>query len=448
MLFKDRREAGVRLADQLMKYKGRNPIVLALPRGGVVVGYEVASALEAPLDVIVVRKLGAPGRPELGVGAVAPGGIWVINEQLVRLLDLTEDDIAEIAAAEEKEMERRLRRYRGTARMPDLRGRTVILVDDGLATGATAQAAIEFIRRQAPRRLVFAAPVCAPDTAEALRAEVGDLVCTEMPSDFMAVGVWYRNFEQVSDEEVVMLLERARRERSRAQSKGAASSKKEELLRVLIPVGMAALEGELGIPEGAHGLVLFAHGSGSGRKSPRNRFVAESLRNAGLATLLIDLLTRDEEEADLQTGAFRFDIGLLSGRLLDATDWLSQSPETANFSIGYFGASTGAAAALVAAAQRQSHVGAVVSRGGRPDLAGEALTFVRAPTLLIVGGKDTEVIQLNQEAFNQLNVEKRLEIIPGATHLFEEPGALEEVARLAADWFVGHLGKKVQPKAA
>jgi dienelactone hydrolase len=200
------------------------------------------------------------------------------------------------------------------------------------------------------------------------------------------------------------------------------------------------LEGNLGVPEGARSVVLFAHGSGSGRHSPRNRYVARVLREAGLATLLIDLLTPEEEEVDLRTGHLRFDIRLLAERLAGTTHWLMENSDTSNLQIGYFGASTGAGAALVAAAERPEAVGAIVSRGGRPDLAGDALPLVRAPTLLIVGGNDLPVIGMNEVAFAQMQAEKELRIVPGATHLFEEPGALEEVARLAAGWFVGHLG--------
>lgn len=207
-----------------------------------------------------------------------------------------------------------------------------------------------------------------------------------------------------------------------------------------VQVSSVALEGDLGIPNNARGVVLFAHGSGSGRHSPRNLYVARALREAGLATLLIDLLTLEEEGVDLHTRHLRFDIGLLAERLVGATDWLKQSPDTQNLAIGYFGASTGVGAALVAATMRPRVVGAVVSRGGRPDLAGPALPSVAAPTLLIVGGKDVPVIRMNREALEQLRIEKKLEIVPGATHLFEEPGALEEVARLAADWFVRYLG--------
>jgi dienelactone hydrolase len=208
---------------------------------------------------------------------------------------------------------------------------------------------------------------------------------------------------------------------------------------VRVPAGAVMLDGNLNLPEGAQGVVLFAHGSGSGRHSPRNRHVARVLNEARLATLLIDLLTPEEEAIDAYSGHLRFDIGLLAERLTRATDWMTQDPDTRALRIGFFGASTGAAAALVAAAGRPGPVGAVVSRGGRPDLAGPALPKVQAPTLLIVGGADLEVLELNRAAYRLLRCEKNLAIIPGATHLFEEPGALDEAARLAREWFERYL---------
>ena len=197
--------------------------------------------------------------------------------------------------------------------------------------------------------------------------------------------------------------------------------------------------GDLAVPENAFGLVMFVHGSGSSRYSPRNRAVAESLNQAGLATLLFDLLTADEEAIDLQSGELRFDVDLLTSRVLRATDWLRADEETKSLPIGYFGASTGAAAALVAASKEPTKVGAVVSRGGRPDLAGEALAAVQAPTLLIVGGDDLVVLDLNQQAALAMTCQKELRIIPGASHLFEERGALEQVAALARGWFERYL---------
>lgn len=208
---------------------------------------------------------------------------------------------------------------------------------------------------------------------------------------------------------------------------------------VRIPVQNASLNGDLGVPDAAHGLVIFAHGSGSSRKSSRNRAVAAELWSGGFATLLLDLLTEAEERVDIVTAEHRFDIPLLAQRLTVAVDWAKREPRTASLPIALFGASTGAAAALVAAAARPNEVKAVVSRGGRPDLAGPILDRVRAPTLLIVGGNDFQVIELNQQALHQLGCTKQMKIVPGATHLFEEPGALEQVSQLAREWFARHI---------
>jgi len=214
---------------------------------------------------------------------------------------------------------------------------------------------------------------------------------------------------------------------------------------VRIPAGRVTLDGNLTTIDAATAIVLFVHGSGSSRHSPRNQFVARTLNNAGLATLLFDLLTPEEEGIDARTAELRFNIKLLAERLVHATNWAKQQEQTRNLRTDYFGSSTGGAAALVAAAELPQDAGAVVSRGGRPDLAGEALSKVQAPTLLIVGGRDDIVIELNEQARDHMRCEVKLEIVPGATHLFEEPGALEKVAQLASDWFVNHIGVKSAP---
>jgi len=206
-----------------------------------------------------------------------------------------------------------------------------------------------------------------------------------------------------------------------------------------IPIDGVTLDGDLSLPDGAQAVVAFAHGSGSSRFSPRNRYVAGVLQQAGLGTLLLDLLTPEEEQIDARTGHLRFDIGLLARRLVGATNWLGEQQETRVLKVGYFGASTGGGAALVAAAERPEAIGAVVSRGGRPDLAGPALPRVTAPTLLIVGGLDAPVIALNKQAMQEMRAHTELAVVAGATHLFEEPGALDEVARLARDWFLKYL---------
>jgi len=228
-------------------------------------------------------------------------------------------------------------------------------------------------------------------------------------------------------------------------SSGSQSPGDADELAVSLTAGELTLEGTLRLPQRAAGVVAFAHGSGSSRHSPRNRRVAATLSDAGLGTLLFDLLTPHEEAVDARTRRLRFDVGLLAGRVSAALEWLDAEPRTARLAVGLFGASTGAAAALVAAAARPERVLAVVSRGGRPDLAGPALAEVRAPTLLIVGGDDAAVIGMNREAMSAMTCERRLEIVPGATHLFEEPGALEQVAALARDWFERHLRGSGEP---
>lgn len=443
MIFHDRADAGRQLSERLRPFRNANPLVLALPRGGVPVAYEVARALRAPLDIVAVRKIGAPWQPELGVGAIAEGGVLVVDTPLLRELAIPARELEEIAERESVELERRVRVYRGGRALPRIEGRTVILVDDGVATGGTAKAAIRAVREHHPRQLILAVPVIAAETADQLAGEVDKLVYLQAPSVFYAVGCWYEVFSQTTDEEVAALLDRARQaqlhEAVPPEGSGDGASDLDPLL-VSIPCEAGQLEGLLEIPAAPHGIVLFAHGSGSGRHSPRNQHVARVLQNSGLATLLLDLLTADEEREDELTGHLRFDIALLARRLFAATRWVSQAPPVRGLPIGFFGASTGAGAALEAAAEFPDLVRAVVSRGGRPDLAGKAsLLHVRAPTLLIVGGRDPEVLRLNREAMGLLHVEHRLVVVPRATHLFEEPGALDTVARLAAAWFTQHL---------
>jgi len=438
--FRDRAAAGEALAERLGAYAALpDVLVLALPRGGVPVAAAVARTLAAPLDVFLVRKLGVPGHEELAMGAIATGGVRVLNEAVVRNLGIHEATIDAVAAAEGEELARREHAYRDGRPAPDVAGRTVIVVDDGLATGATMRAAVAALRRQGPHRVVVAVPVAASATCAELRAEVDDIVCALTPEPFYAVGLWYDDFAPTTDGEVHDLLADAWRAEDGAD--GAAHEPPVHERTARVTAGTATLDGTLSVPLEARGVVLFAHGSGSGRHSPRNRYVAGVLRDGGLATLLIDLLTADEEAADARTGHLRFDIGLLAARLAGAIDWLAWQEDTRHLAVGLFGASTGGGAALATAAERPDAVGAVVSRGGRPDLAGAALARVAAPVLLIVGGDDEPVIELNRQALAGLQSarEKRLEIVPGATHLFEEPGALDAVARLARDWFARHL---------
>ncbi|MDV9192163.1 alpha/beta family hydrolase [Streptomyces sp. SR27] len=425
MFFSDRTDAGRRLAARLDRFKGDDVVVLGLPRGGVPVAAEVADALGAPLDICLVRKLGVPRQPELAMGALGEGGVRVLNERVLREAGVDERELAAVEEREQLELEQRGRRYRGSRPAVPLEGRTVLIVDDGLATGATALAACRVVRARGAARIVLAVPVAPHGWTARLGGEADETVSVRTPEPFYAIGQFYQDFSQTPDAEVVACLDRIR----------AAHDPVVQDADVRVPLPGVTLAGRLAVPEGATGIVLFAHGSGSGRHSPRNRAVAAALNRAGLGTLLFDLLT----EAEAVDRAHVFDTPLLAGRLAGATEWLAGEPVSDGLPLGYFGASTGAAAALWAAGDPSSQVAAVVSRGGRPDLAADHLARVRAPTLLVVGGRDALVLDLNRRARSLLRCESRLEVVEGATHLFEEPGALEEVAELATSWFTGHF---------
>ncbi len=506
--FLDRSDAGRRLANRMLHLRGEDVVVLALPRGGVPVAAEVARALGAPLDVIVVRKLGVPVQPELGMGAIGEGDVRIINPEVVAITHVTDAEIAAVERRERAELDRRAQRFRGDRPRTPLAGRTAVIIDDGIATGSTARAACQVARAQGAARVVLAVPVAPPSACTALAADADEVICLEKPGHFLAIGEWYRDFSQTSDREVVSLLQRAAAERGsagaayRAAGSGGAdgpvpgAGPAPPAARpvppaggpvpraggpvpaaggpaapvggpapavggpppgaggpppaggpasapaaapwggeVVIAVGSARLAGHLSTPGGGAGMVVFAHGSGSSRRSSRNRFVADVLATAGLGTLLFDLLTAEEE----RDRANVFDIGLLASRLGAVTRWIHEQPGLAGAGVGYFGASTGAAAALWAAAEPGGEVAAVVSRGGRPDLAMPRLAEVRAPTLLIVGALDDVVLGLNREAQRHLRCENQLAVVPGASHLFEEPGTLERAAGLARDWFTRYL---------
>jgi putative phosphoribosyl transferase len=436
--FIDRIEAGSRLAGLLQSLPhAEDVVVLGLPRGGVPVAAQVAASLQAPLDVLVVRKLGVPAQPELAFGAIGEHGVRVVNQALVNSARLTDEDVARVERHERDELDQRVVRYREGRNPIPLAGRTAVIVDDGVATGSTARAACLVAREQGASRVVLAVPVAPRGWTSRLGDVADELVSVDTPRDLYAVGQFYVDFEATSDDEVRDCLLRAAGPTITGAGPGpdrlfgdfAGFAETE----VVVPAHGVQLSGQLIAPERAGGIVLFAHGSGSSRHSPRNQRVADALNHAGVATLLFDLLT--EDEADDRANVF--DTRLLAGRLRDATDWVQEW--LPDLPIGYFGASTGAAAALLAAAEPHSPIQAVVSRGGRADLAGPALAAVTAPTLLIVGGRDEMVLDLNRRAQVTLGGESRLEVVPGATHLFEEPGTLEAVSDLAADWFTAHL---------
>ena len=471
----DRTDAGRHLARSLERLRGRDVVVLGLPRGGVPVAFEVARALGAPLDVIVVRKLGVPYQPELAMGAIGEGGIRVSNDEVIRRGGITAQEIAAVEQRERADLDQQASTFRAARTHVDIAGRTAVVVDDGIATGSTARAACQVARQMGAKEVILAVPVGAPESIESLRNVCDEVVCLYSPDFFVAVGTFYDDFRHVSDREVIDLLARALdavqvaaatstvRPRGRQAAAGSTPTagsepaadqedqehgfatrsspqtpgppQRDESVALNVADGTITLAGHLTLPANAIGTVIFVHGSGSSRHSPRNRFVAGRLNDAGLGTLLFDLLTPDEE----LNRANVFDIQTLAARLADVTSWLREQPGELHRALGYFGASTGAAAALWAAAEHEAHIDAVVSRGGRPDLAETRLAEVHSPTLLIVGSRDEVVLGLNEQAQQQLQCENRLAIVPGATHLFEEPGALQTVTRLARDWFTGHF---------
>jgi putative phosphoribosyl transferase len=439
-MFRDRHEAGLCLAAKLTGRFGARPLILALPRGGLPVAAPVAEALDADLDVLVVRKVGAPSNPEYAMGAVGEGGVVVIDRAVCSGLHVSEDEVRRATLQAQTEVARRVRAYRSGLSPLTLTDRDVVVVDDGLATGSTAAAAVNVARRMGARSITLAVPVGSREAVARLRGMVDDLVCLEQPEPFWAVGEHFEDFDQLDDAEVVRILAE-HPQRVRLPKRDAMDRD------VRIDVGGAYLPGHLAVPPNATGMVVFVHGTGSTRNSPRNLAVASMLRAAGLGTLLFDLVTEGESQRGLDPG-----IGVSADRVVAAANWLARQPETATLPMGYLGSSSGAAVALAAAAAAPHLVEAVVSRSGRPDLAREWLSGVQAPTLLIVGSLDQAVVDINRQAQQELRCPHLLEVVRGATHLFEEEGTLTQAAALARTWFLQHLGPQAgmgaQPRAS
>lgn len=436
-LFHDRTEAGRQLAEKLEPFRTQSPIVLGLPRGGVVVAYEVALALDAPLDVCFVRKVGAPLRPEVGLGAVAEDGATDLNLDLVEHYGLSERKLARLVAAKRVELEERRQRVRAYVAPLDVRGRNVIVVDDGIAMGGTVRAAMQTLRARGAARVIVATPVVRADAIDELAELADSVIYLRSDKPFHGVGAAYEDFTPVEEDEVVALLRHARNGWRRSETRGLVTRREIRVPLDLASTPDAALIGRLTLPSAPRGLVIFAHGEQIGRNDER---VAAELLAEGFGTLMVDLLTVDEQRVDERTTHHRFDVRLIASRLLAVTTWVREQPELGSFPIGYFAARTAAAAALVAAASRPSVVRAIIAYGGRPDLAEAWLGDVEAPTMLIVGGADPDLLRLNRETLEFLvRCERQLHIISGATILLEEPEALEQVARTTARWFADHI---------
>ncbi|GLU48950.1 phosphoribosyltransferase family protein [Nocardiopsis ansamitocini] len=420
--FADRAEAGRLLAERVGALAETDPVVIALPRGGVPVGAELARRLSVPLDVLVVRKIGLPGRPEAGVGALAEDGHVCYDDGTLSRLRLSRGQLADVVGAERVELGRRLEVYRGDRQAPRLTGRDVIVVDDGAATGGTARTALRMVRRQCPARLFLAVPVIAPRALTLLQPEADQVVALAVPENFRAVGEWYRDFTQVGDGHVTAVLTELRDADSTGQTERA----------VRVQVHDRHLDGDLTLPAAIRGAVVC--GVGHGRGSPYNRAIGTVLRQSGYATLLLDLLTPAERNEAANGGSGAGPL-VLGDRLAAAVSWLRRATTVAGGPVGLLGIGTAAPAALVAAARLPHDVGALVLRGGRIDLAGDALSQVRSPALIMVQGADPFVRELAEWALGRLGAPYELVVLPGAEQLLDHSEEWRPVGERAAEWF-------------
>ncbi len=437
MRYGNRADAGRRLARRLEHLRDTDVVVLGVPPGGVPVACEVARHLDAPLDLAVVHKLRVPWQPDLGFGALGELGVHVLNQDVVRESGLSAAELEALEQSGRAELRHRVRRWRGDRAPTPLTGRSAVLVHDAVATGAAAEAACRVARAREADRVVLAVPVGQEEALAHLRTVADEVVCPQPLHHLGSAGAWYEDFAPVTDAEITALLATVRR---------PDPSAGRDLLRdhpspgraVEVPTRQARMPALLTLPPAARAVVVFAHAGSGGRYDPRSEHVAAALHRAGLGTLLLDLLTEDEER-NLHNV---FDITLLARRLHAASVWLCR--ET-GLPVSYCAADTGAGAALAAAAA-DDDIRAVVCVGGRPELAGPAaLAGVRAPTLFVVGALDTRLLGCTHMAANWMHCDHRVEVVPDATHSFIEPGALDIVARWARDWFTGHLARAGSP---
>ncbi|WP_141923463.1 phosphoribosyltransferase family protein [Haloactinospora alba] len=423
--FTDRSEAGSRLAERVRDYAVTDPIVLALPRGGVPVGAELARALGAPLDVLMVRKLGLPGHSEMGVGAVTEDGQVCFDDNALARLHVSRDQLRATVEAERAELGRRLEAYRGHSPAPRIAGRDVLVVDDGIATGGTARAALRMVRRQQPARVVAAIPVGAQSAVESLRPEADHVVVLTAPENFRAVGEWYRDFGQLSDDDVTRTL---------TELRGLAPATGSDARTVHVPVGTAELEGELTMPPDVRGGVVVA--LGRGEDGPRRQAFTAAMRDSGYATLIVDP-SHPREGAESETGGEEpAERGRKLGR---AAAWLRETAEVSPQRIGVFGSGPGAPAALVAAAAHPDEIAAVVVHGGRIDAAEGSLARVRAPVLVLVEGEDSFVRELAEWVVSRLGAPCELRTVAGAEQLLATTREWRAVADSAAEWFTSRM---------
>ncbi|HVY25373.1 MAG TPA: alpha/beta family hydrolase [Polyangiaceae bacterium] len=426
MVYRDRHHAGVLLARELGSYASQHPLILAIARGGVPVAAALAAELDAELDVMVVQKLGVPGHPYITAGALSSRGASSINHKALGGFGISPVALDRVLDTQRLVLAQQEREIRGTGAPKSVEGRLVVVVDDAVMTGTTLHTAIAALRAAGARAIVLATPAGSDGALTSLRGEADDVVCPSVRSHLDSLNEVYENAAGVSVGYAREAYERFERERPRATNPRSPSLHRD----VPIPAGNVKLAGTLAVPERATAVVVFLHGSGSNRFSSRNRHVAATLEQAGFATLLFDFLTAEEQAIDSVTRELGSDLALLANRAVAVLDWMATEPSTARLPVVLFGASSGAAAALLAVAQQPGRVSCVVSRGGRPDLAEAVLERISTPTLLLVGSEDHAVLELNREAARRLRGPHSLLVVPRASHLFAEPGTLDAVSDL------------------
>lgn len=444
---KNRSEAGQLLATKLQAYVDNSDVlVLALPSGGVPVAFEIAKSLNAPLDVFLVRKLAVPGHEELAIGAITSGGDRVLNREIIEALQLSDSVVERVTQREQQELTRRELSYRRNRPSLPIQGKTVVLVDDGLATGSTMLAAIRAVQKMKADKIVIAVPVAPASTYESMRKLGDEMICLMTPEPYYGIGLWYEDFTQPTDQEVINLLAQAESWRKvPVEPPSSADDHHPGFQKLSIPAGSVELPGKLLHHDGDNrGIIMLVQGTGYPGQSPQHDYIAHQLYEAGFSTIRFDLLTKEEEASELKSRHLRFDIPLLTKRLNQATDWIMRVLATEDQPLGFFSSSTGTGAVLKAAAMMGPSIKAIVSLSGRPDLAGDALlSKITAPTLLLIGGQDISIMDLNVCARSRMRPGLvRVEVVPQASHLFEEEGALERAANLATRWFERHMAEQ------
>jgi putative phosphoribosyl transferase len=439
--FRDRVEAGQRLVKLVQQYQSQHPLVIGVPDGGVPVALEVAAALQAPFEVWAGEKLGSPEHPGLRLGAIAEGDVVFLDHSLPTQMGT--QPLEALIARKQLLLHERSLRLRGSARLPDVTGRTVLVVDDGVATGATLHAVLLAVKSHKPRELVVAVPVGAISRLAALRRIADHVHALEETRNLVAIGAWYDDFTRVPEPQIADVLRHP--SRALAHSLQSTEALPANTREIDVHVEGVTLCGTLAVPHDAKALVIVASASGTSRFDASNRFLAAELRKRNLATLLFDLLTHREELRALEAGKFRFDLELLSRRLLAATHWVAHNRETEWMRVGFLEGPIGPGVALDAAARRPNVVQAIAAIGASPHIARSYFGKTKAPTLWLVGETDAAVLSLDPKEIAAIFGEADLEIVPGAGALFEEPGALEQVSALASRWFERWL---VAPGAA